>query len=234
MDWWIRVAGIPVRLSVWSLLTTILIAPKEARTHPGLGVAWIVIVFAGVLLHELGHALTARSFGQTPVISFQAFGGLTSWNPTGEMGAGKRLLISAAGPMVGIAIGLMVAVVMVVATAKGTLPRTVLYYVVWVNLGWGVLNLFPILPLDGGKIMASLFDLMAPNKGMKVAHIVSIVLAVILGVLGFAGGAPIAAILCALFVYVNVQALIASNAQSQLPPSEPPGPEGRPAQPSAP
>jgi Zn-dependent protease len=233
MDWWIRVAGIPVRLSVWFLLTSILIAPKEAKSHPGLGVSWILIVFVGVLLHELGHALTARAFGQTPVISFQAFGGLTSWNPTGEMGAGKRLLISAAGPMVGIAIGLLVAVVMVVTTAKGSMPRTVLSYVVWVNLGWGVLNLFPILPLDGGKIMGSLFDLMAPSKGMTVAHIVSIVLAVGLGILAIVGGAPIAAILCALFVYVNVQALRGPRSEAP-PPSEPPGPDSRPPLPTGP
>ena len=230
MDWWIRVAGIPVRLSVWFLLTTILIAPKEAKSHPGLGVSWILIVFVGVLLHELGHALTARTFGQTPVISFQAFGGLTSWNPTGEMGAGKRLLISAAGPMVGIAIGLLVAVVMVVTTAKGSMPRTVLYYVVWVNLGWGVLNLFPILPLDGGKIMASLFDLMAPRKGMWAAHIVSIILAVLLAIAGIALRAPITAILCALFVYVNVQGLRALAAANAPVVPESLGPNGRPPQ----
>jgi Zn-dependent protease len=229
MEWWIRIAGIPVKLSLFFLLTAILIAPSEARSNPGLAVLWIVIVFAGVLFHEFGHALTARAFGQTPVISFQAFGGLTSWNPVGEMGAGKRLLISAAGPAVGIVIGLAVAVVMMLATAKGTLPRTVLGYIVWVNLGWGVLNLFPILPLDGGKIMASVFDLMAPQKGMTVAHVVSIVLAVILGLLGIAGGAVVAAVLCALFVYVNVQGLLALRTAS-APPSEPPGPEGRPPQ----
>ena len=231
MDWWIRIAGIPVRLSAFFLLTSILIAPPSARSNAGLAVLWIIIVFFGVLLHEFGHALTARAFGQTPVISFQAFGGLTSWNPTGDLGAGKRLLISAAGPAVGIVIGFAAVVVMLATTTKGTVGWTVMYFVVWVNLGWGILNLFPILPMDGGKIMASLFDLVAPRKGMWGAHIVSILLAVLLAIAGVALKAPITAILCALFVYVNVQglrALAAANAPPAEPP--PPPPEARPSQ----
>lgn len=208
-----RLLGIPIRVTLFFLLTAVLVGPREVRPGgpegiaPGLAVAWIVVVFIGVLLHELGHASTARAFGQAPVITFQAFGGLTSWTPQGEIGAGKRLLISAAGPAVGIAVGFALLIVRWVATEQGTVPNTVLRYAVWVNLGWGIFNLFPMLPLDGGNIMASVFELVFPGKGIRAARVVSIVVAAGVGVLAAVGGAPIAAVLCALFVYLNVQGL---------------------------
>ena len=45
----------------------------------------------------------------------------------------------------------------------------VLNDVMWVNLGWGVLNLLPILPLDGGHIASSVAELVAGRKGRLAA-----------------------------------------------------------------
>lgn len=220
-----RFLGFPIRVTLFFLLTTVLIGPREVRSAPGLAVAWIVVVFIGVFCHELGHALTARAFGQAPVITFQAFGGLTSWTPQGDVGAGKRLLISAAGPSVGIAVGFALLVLRVLATEQGTVPNTVLRYAVWVNLGWGIFNLFPMLPLDGGNIMASVFELVFPGRGIRAARVVSIVVATGVGVIAAVGGAPIATVLCVFLVYVNVQglrgegqSLPASGQESQPPP----------------
>ena len=44
---------------------------------------------------------------------------------------------------------------------------------IWVNLGWGVLNLLPMLPLDGGNIVASLMELLSPARGRLLACYVS-------------------------------------------------------------
>jgi membrane-associated protease RseP (regulator of RpoE activity) len=126
---------------------------------------------------------------------------------------------------VGIAVGSLAYLVKLSVT-EGTAPGIVLGYAVWVNLGWGVLNLLPILPLDGGKIMGSFFDLLAPQKGMRAAHIVSIVLAVALGLLGLWVGAIPVVVFCALFAFVNIQAL-RPPVPEELPGPESPG-EQRP------
>lgn len=212
MELQFRLLGIPVRVSAYFLLTAVLLGLNRATGSPVLLMAWIAVVFTGVLLHELGHAFTARAFGQEPAISFHAFGGLTSWTPRGEVGAGKRLVVSLAGPALGIAVGLAVWAVRPLLTEKGTMPHTVLVYAVWVNFGWSVLNLLPMLPLDGGRVMASVFDLLAPGRGFRAASVVSVVVAAGVGLLALLGGALFATALCALFVYVNVQALRAQGA----------------------
>src|SRR5919199_1626135 len=71
-----RVAGIPVRIDLTFLMMAFLLG-WGARTG-GLLLAWMVIVTASVLLHELGHAFAFRRFGQEPQILLQGLGGLTS------------------------------------------------------------------------------------------------------------------------------------------------------------
>ena len=78
---------------------------------------------------------------------------------------------------------------------------------VWVNLGWGVLNLAPMLPLDGGNIMASTFELFAGKPGVRVARYISLVLAVGL-VLLFVGMQNIfMAVLLGFLAHANWRAL---------------------------
>ena len=48
--------------------------------------AWIVIMFVGILMHELGHALTARAFRAEPAISLHGLGGVTVWQPREGIG----------------------------------------------------------------------------------------------------------------------------------------------------
>ncbi len=52
----------------------------------------------------------------------------------------------------------------------------------WINVGWSVLNLLPILPLDGGNVTLSLLDLATKGRGRRPAEIISIVAAGALGV----------------------------------------------------
>ncbi|MBI2911263.1 MAG: site-2 protease family protein, partial [Chloroflexi bacterium] len=77
----------------------------------------------------------------------------------------------------------------------------------WVNLGWGILNLLPIIPLDGGRIMSAFIGGIAPGKGMRVAHVISILLAVGVGLFALTLQAWWTAFLCGLFVMANVQGL---------------------------
>src|SRR5262245_4448415 len=55
-----RLFGLPIQVSIFFLVMSFLLRPDSAHDQLFLTVAWMAIVFVGVLTHELGHALTAR------------------------------------------------------------------------------------------------------------------------------------------------------------------------------
>jgi len=230
MELRLRLFGIPVQVSLFFFVIVVLLRPR-GDDNPALAVAWVAIAFVGVLLHELGHALTARAFGQTPAIALHGMGGVTYWRQRGELTAWKRIATSAAGPGVGVTLGLAawLAGIATGLAAETTAAATVLDYFVWVNLGWGVFNLVPMLPLDGGAIVAAGLEGLFGPGGRRAARYLSILVALGVAVLAVAGGAFIAAALCALFVYTNVQGLRAErDAPHASVPGPDPGPEALP------
>ena len=100
-----RLFGIPVRIHLWFWLMALWLWSLD-RGHGWAGLlVWVAIVFQGVLMHELGHAFVGRVFGRSPRIELVALGGLTWWEQRESMSPGRSLLVSAAGPAVGILIG---------------------------------------------------------------------------------------------------------------------------------
>jgi stage IV sporulation protein FB len=89
----------------------------------------------------------------------------------------------------------------------------VLDFVLWVNLGWGILNLLPILPLDGGHIASSLAGIVAGDRGRLAARVFSIVLTVTIGLWALLAGQWWIAVLGVVLTYANVQGLRAEMAQ---------------------
>jgi Zn-dependent protease len=201
-----RLFGIPVHVSVVFLLIALVLGQQSGATTPVLMAAWIVTMFLGILLHELGHALTAKALGQEPAIAIHGFGGTTTWQPRGEVGPGKRAVITVAGPLVGLVIGFP-AWLLAVVLPEGTMAAQVAWFVCWVNLVWAIFNLVPMLPLDGGRIMASVLELLFGRGSFRAAYIVSIVVAALFGVLMILIGFYITLVFCAYFIYLNVQGL---------------------------
>ena len=140
--------------------------------------AWIGLVFVSILIHELGHALTARAYGSQVSIELNAIGGLTSWTvPAEEFGPGRRALVAAAGSALGVLFG---GVVWVVAYFTGPftgMTEFVVSNLIFVNVFWGLLNWLPIRPLDGGHLLQSLLEKIAPNKGDRIANVIFFVTA---------------------------------------------------------
>ncbi len=206
MQWWFQLLGMPVRVDPFFFLVMVLLRPRRGGFDPLLLVVWVAIATVGVLLHELGHALVARRYGRQPTIALHSLGGLTSW--TGDLTGGRRFLVSMAGPAVGVVLGIAALVLRrALQLPEGSRGDMVLYYLVWVNLGWAVFNLLPLLPMDGGKMMASLMELLFGARGWTIARVISIVLAVLLGVLFVSVGAFFGLILCLLFAWSNFQGL---------------------------
>jgi Zn-dependent protease len=146
-------------------------------------VAWTLAVFVAVLLHESGHAFTARLFGAGDVtITLFALGGYTTWRPTRPLDPWRRFLISAAGSAVGIALGLAV-LLAGRRGAFGSAPEVVFTFLnvfILAGLVWGVLNWIPILPLDGGHMLESLLEMVVPARAAAIARVVSVVVGVAL------------------------------------------------------
>ena len=77
----------------------------------------------------------------------------------------------------------------------------------WVNLGWGILNLLPILPLDGGHITESVAGMVAGRNGRIAARIFSIVRTVVIGLWAVVAGEWWILILAFVLTFANVQGL---------------------------
>ncbi len=197
----LRLLGIPVLIQPWFFLTAALIGPRDL---PGLAL-WVPVVLAGVLAHELGHALAALRYGRSPTIVLHGFGGATSWGGA-RLSPGRRIAVTAAGPAVGLAIGAAALAAAHGLSPVGT-PARLLSDLVWVNLGWAVLNLLPILPLDGGAMVAVMTEALWGARGLRIAHLLSLVACVALAGAALWVGWWWSAIIAGMLALANVQAL---------------------------
>jgi Zn-dependent protease len=213
----IAIFGFPLRIDPFFFVTAWLIG---GRQEPLWMLVWVVVVLTGILTHELGHAFAGRRLGLEPWIRLMAFGGMTGWMRPRPLTAGQNILISAAGPAVGISIGGTVLVASLAGVFTGASPAVlrVLDFVLWVNLGWGVLNLLPILPLDGGHILASVAGMVAGRNGRIAARIFSIVLTVVIGLWALVSGEWWIAIIGVVLTIANVQGLRAEMPTIPPPP----------------
>jgi len=147
-----RVLGFPLYLR-WSVLLLVGLVTLLSGQLIGyeIGFAFVVCLLASVLLHELGHALTARRLGiGVRGITLEILGGYTEMerdapNPRAE------LLVSLAGPAVSLLLGVAGLAVAVVLPDGGV--RQVAILVTMANLIVAVFNALPGLPLDGGRAL---------------------------------------------------------------------------------
>jgi Zn-dependent protease len=197
-----RLGRIPVTVQPWFFVTALLIGPRQL---PGI-VLWLAVVFAGVLIHELGHAMAVRRQGVEAAIELHGFGGVTRWSGTILLAPGQRALISAAGPAVGIAVGAAALTVAKLLPSGQPAVSELLQYAVWVNLGWGLLNLFPVLPLDGGMIVASLVESVWGARGLYAVRVLSVVVCIGLCALAVTAGWLWSAFLAGVLAISNLQA----------------------------
>jgi len=148
---------------------------------------WVMIVFVSVLVHEFGHALTARWFGASVEVELNGLGGLTRWGvPEGELPPGRRALVSAAGSASGFVLGgLAWGIWHLFGPFGNDVVDRGITLLIYVNFFWGLLNWLPIRPLDGGHLMVSLLAKLAPNNADRVARVVFMItsgLAVVLAI----------------------------------------------------
>lgn len=148
-----RLLGFPVHVGWQFFVWPVLIALD--RSPVGL-VTWIVVVFLSVLVHELGHALAFRAFGSHASIRLWGLGGLTYGRTPRRRW--QDVVVSLAGPVPPLLlIGLPAYVAYRSGVGGDNLDlRRLLLDIWWANLFWSVVNLLPILPMDGGRLVEKL------------------------------------------------------------------------------
>ena len=179
-----RLFGFPVTIGVDFLLITLIIG---LQTRPGVYIfEWIAVVAVSILIHELGHAFALGMYNIHPEIRLWGMGGLTISGFV--LPPRKSILVSLAGPLVGIPVALAVMVV------RPWLPQSDPFLVIandliFVNLWWGILNLLPIAGLDGGNILTNMFVVVAGQRGKRpgliVVAICSVAIAIAAIFMGF-------------------------------------------------
>lgn len=198
-------AGIPVTVQPLIFLTAFAIG---GRRPPAEMAVWIALVLVGVLAHELGHALLVRHYGYAPWIQLHAMGGSTGWQSTRPMPAGRRIAVSAAGPFVGIALGFALRGLWVaLEPVPGTILAAALNDAIFVTLYWGLFNLVPVLPLDGGAIVTTAAEAVAGRRGRIVMLALSVALLVMLAGWAVLHRSWWLAIIGGVLAWANVQAL---------------------------
>lgn len=141
-----------------ALLIAFLLAPRIEQVQPGLGalkyvagIAFAVLLYLSVLLHEIAHAVVAQRYGLgVRSITLHFLGGATEIESEARR-PGEEFTIAVVGPLVSIAVG-VAALALLLVTPDGLL-RLAVEGLAGANLVVGVLNLVPGLPLDGGRVL---------------------------------------------------------------------------------
>jgi len=199
--------GIPVRVHPIFWVVAVFMGIRGSPRLADL-LSWVVAVFIAILVHELGHATVMRAYGFAPWITLYGFGGLTSYSPAqayGSKGTGTfgQVLISAAGPGAGFLLAASLLVVVAITGHKvqfdlggsfgfrigiepvgSELFTDFLYYVLFVCIFWGVINLLPVYPLDGGQIAREILLKVNPREGIRISLVLSMFTAVALAAIG--------------------------------------------------
>lgn len=205
-----RIGSIPVEVQLFFFLTALLLGGGMGQdVPPQMAVGLVAIVFVSILLHELGHALAGKAYGLTPKITLHGMGGTTSWTEARRrLGHGAQVVISFAGPAVGLVLGAALYVITTYWLPPTTpMARSLVVSALFINIGWSIFNLLPILPLDGGQIMSHGIAKLTRDRVPRLPHYVSIVVAVAVGLLALKIQYWWVVMLAALYVHQNVRAL---------------------------
>jgi Zn-dependent protease/CBS domain-containing protein len=174
----------------------------------------ILLLFLCVILHELGHALTARHFGiVTKKITLLPIGGVASLEKMPEK-PGQELLVALAGPAVNVLIAFLLYLTVPIKNYFGldadslvqllSAPslETILFYLFIANLMLVVFNLIPAFPMDGGRVFRAILAFtMDRARATRIAAGLGQYLAVVFFIIGLFYNPFL--ILIALFIFLG-------------------------------
>ena len=198
--------GIPVRVHPMFWLVSVIMGVDLLRAGIQYLLIWVGCMFVSILIHELGHVCMGLAFGSRGHIVLYGFGGLAiGSNHLGRRW--QRVAVSCAGPAAGFVFlgvlfvflwvwdpqAFLVYVDMVIGylglpidnladfhLVGPRLNHMALFIVgnlIFINLLWGLVNLLPVWPLDGGMICREVCEGISPARGLWSSLGISLVVA---------------------------------------------------------
>jgi Zn-dependent protease/CBS domain-containing protein len=216
------IAGIGVYVHATFLLILLWVAfasfqREQTGAAVARGIVYLLSVFGIVVLHELGHALTARRFNiQTRDITLYPIGGIARLERMPDK-PWQEFLVAVAGPAVNGAIAVALGLLIALLYSPHALdinpldrlwfvPANYLLFLLGVNIFLAVFNLLPAFPMDGGRVLRALLAMKLDYvQATHIAATVGQAMALIFGVLGLFTGNPMLALI-AVFVWMGAAA----------------------------
>jgi stage IV sporulation protein FB len=238
-----EIAGIRVRVSVFFWVAAVLLgwgacqwwAGNDQRALLQYLALWSAAVFVSILVHELGHAIAYRVFGQGAHIVLYHFGGLAipeAWGRRAHLRPFQRLLVAAAGPAAQLALAAVIIVGLKAAGLVVPLPfvglgerfglfagerftspfaAAMFEFLLSINLFWPLVNLVPVPPLDGGQIVREGLLTLGVPEAHRIAGIVGVGAGAAAAWWGYTRGQPYLGILFAMLAVSCWQSLSAGS-----------------------
>jgi Zn-dependent protease len=176
------------------------------RERVDLVAIWMAVAFVSVLVHELGHAFAGRRLGLVPAIRLHGMGGQTEWIEPRRLSGAQRIGISFSGPAAGFLLAGLVYWAHPLFSQASDLRIQLAYQdLLWVNIVWSILNLLPILPMDGGHIMQTALHSWLRRRDDYWPYLLSAVVSGLAACLAIALGRWWAAFLAGWFCYGSLQ-----------------------------
>ena len=234
-----KIAGIPVHVQPVFFVISGLFGLRYVDENFLLLPIWIATTFVSILVHELGHGVALKVFGQPSAIVLHGFGGVTISQRRAALTRARGVVVSLAGSVTALVV-LWLPARTVLGSPWGNEQlldyllsgaETInwwrpLQFLAFQNLWWSVANLLPIRPLDGGNVTAELF-------GMHHARRISIGVAIAAGIWAFTAGQTYAAFFALFLAFNNYQEIRAEQAGGEVDAFQVDAPEaagpGRPA-----
>jgi Zn-dependent protease len=213
-----RIAGIGIFIH-WTFLILILfvVISNYRQGHDAMQIAWsvafVLSIFVTVLLHEMGHALTARRYNiKTKDITLLPIGGLARLEKMPEKPS-EELVVAFAGPAVNVALALITGLVIDFPDASemsdfmsgGVNAANFLFNFFVVNLWLAIFNLIPAFPMDGGRVLRAILSMkLERHVATRIAARIGQALAVGFVLAGFFSNPFLVVI--GIFIFLGAQA----------------------------
>ena len=214
-----RVAGISIEvhwtftlLLIWVVFLDIQRGGTLASSL--MNITLIILLFVCVVLHELGHALTAKRMNiNTKQITLLPIGGVAALEKMPEKPS-EELLVALAGPAVNVVLALILLLIVPIKRYMAmdaaalesffTTPgwETLLVYLLIANVMLVLFNMIPAFPMDGGRVLRAILSYrMDRIQATDIAASLGQVISVIFFVLGLLYNPFL--VLIALFIFIG-------------------------------
>ncbi len=167
--------GIRVRVHPFFWIVSLLFSANTGA-KPDVVLVWLLALFVSIVVHEMGHALAFRYYGSSSHIVLHGFGGLAIPHGQTWRGTLPNVVIALAGPGAGFLLATFVIVMLHAANISASVQFGPSFFPSWsvgliqnkhlwllvndmlyINIYWGLVNLLPVYPLDGGQVSRALF-----------------------------------------------------------------------------